>query len=244
MEEKNKKSKKIVIVILVILICLLAAAGAVMYFVGLDNIKAAYYGFKYDDDEISNMLEDNTQKLKDKVAEYSYIVTREPTKEEIEAVESGEIDDEQLSSIIANGVTLEDFRANNYEIIPPEPKPEEPSAEEKSAADAECDRKVSQIVSKMYILRSSFTGSLSSLLSQAYAEVKAGGSKGEVASRYMGMGQTLEAQCDGNVAALMSELTAILTANGRSTELVDSIYATYNSEKQYTKAYYMNLYLK
>ena len=114
-----------------------------------------------------------------------------------------------------------------------------------TAADlqAECDAKVSQIVAKMYILRSSYTGSLAGLAGQAYADYTAGVPKSTIVSNYMGQGYGLEAQCDASVGALMSELTGVLTQYGQPTDLVNTIYAAYESEKQYTKAYYMSLYL-
>ncbi len=283
--KKRKKSKlKIIISIAVILIVLLVIA--VFRIVGLDNIKSVYYGFKYDEQQIDRMREENSRRLEEKVKEHSYIVAREPTEEEMKALQSGEITDEQLSKIISKGLTLEQFRENGYKFSDepepePEPQPEsttpssepvkeepalqqntgeqpleekpseekpseqKPSEEEVKQAelDAECDMLVSQIVAKMYILRSSFTSSLSGLAGQAYADYKAGVSKAEVASKYIGQAAGLESQCDGSVAQLMAELEGILVRYGRSTELVDTIYETYNNEKQYAKAHYMGLYL-
>ena len=277
----TKKSTKLLIAVCIILTILIIASAAVVIFVGFDNIKAMYYGVKYDKEQIDIMIDESATRLDDKVAEYSYIVAREPTTEEMNAVNSGEITEDQLAKIITNGVTLEHFRENNYEIVPyydnstpaeessvdkradysaetevPKPveegsKPaeEQPAGEAnqqpqktQSELDAECDEQVSQIVAKMYILRSSFTSALSGLASQAYVDYQAGGSKSDIVSNYIGQGQSLEAQCDGNVSSLMSELTGVLTKYGRTTELVDTIYETYNNEKQYTKAYCMSLY--
>lgn len=253
---KNKLSrkKKLLIISAVILAVLAIAAAACVYFIGTDNLKSVYYGIKYDDKEIVNMQEKSSERLKKELDKYEGIEAREPTADETKALESGEISEDQLVDIISNGITLDEYRNNNYSVTPPEqqqteeekredaPQEETPQPDT-SAADAECDEAVSRIVAKMYVLRSSYSGSLSSLLSQAYSEYTAGGSKSEIASKYIGMGQALEAQCDGNVNALMSELSGVLTSHGRSTELVDSIYQSYASEKQYTKAYYMSMYL-
>ena len=282
---RKKGRKKAVFLIIIAVLLLIIVSVALL--VGVDNIKAIYVGVKYDKDKINVMIEESAARLDEKLAEYSYIVARAPTKEEMDAVASGEITEDQLSKIIANGVTLEYFRECDYEIKPygnkedkepddsekqdmqkeqsessnsqqsnnaasDKPAESKPSEEKNTESqpektqtelDAECDLQVSQIVAKMYILRSSFTSSLSGLASQAYADYQAGVPKNEIISNYIGQGQSLEAQCDGNVSALMSELSGILTKYGRTTELVDSIYATYNSEKQYTKAYYMNMYL-
>lgn len=253
---KNKQSgkKKLLVVLAVILAVLIIAAAACVYFVGTENIKSVYYGIKYDNEKIADMQKQSSERLKKELDKYNGIETREPTEEETKAVESGEISEEQLVDIISGGITLEEYRSNNYSLTPPEPQPAAEESEpvqapenvpepDNTAADAECDAAVSRIVTKMYILRSSYSGSLSSLLSQAYSEYTSGGSKSEIASKYIGMGQALEAQCDANVNALMNELTGVLTSCGRSTELVDSIYQSYASEKQYTKAYYMSMYL-
>lgn len=257
LKNKMSKKKKVLITVSIVVLLVLVILAICTYFVGMDNLKSVYYGIRYDDNQITNMQEESSERLKTELNKYEGIVAREPTDEEIKAVDSGEITDEQLVEIISHGITLDDFRNNGYSTAPSvegsqepsensEAQEENPSNEQQSDAsslDAECDEAVSRIVAKMYVLRSSYTSSLSSLLGQAYAEYQAGGSKSEIASKYLGMGQALEAECDGNVDALMNELSGILTSYGRSTELVDSIYQSYRGEKQYTKAYYMSMYL-
>ena len=251
-KNKSSRKKKLIIISAVILAVLLILASLCVYFIGADVLKSFYYHMRYDDDEIINLQEESSERLKEELDKYEGVEVREPTEEETKALENGEITTEQLVDIISNGITLEEYRNNNYSVTPPEEASEEnsdnsqveqQSQPDTSSSDTECDEAVSRIVAKMYILRSSYTSSLSSLLSQAYAEYKAGGSKTEIASKYISMGQSLEAQCDGNVSALMNELSGILTSHGRSTELVDSIYQSYANEKQYTRAYYMNMYL-
>ena len=236
---KKKNRKKAVIISAAVFILILIAVAVI--YIGPENFKAAYYGFKYDKNQISNIITESSQRLDETVSAYDYITTREPTKEEMDAVNQGVINEEDLSKIISTGKTLNEYLENPEAVTPAEP--EKPDDSEKARLDAECDAKVSQIVSKMYVLRASFTSALANLASQAQAEHAAGIPLSDLAGKYMGQAQSLEAQCNGNVDALMTELTAILTEYGRSTELVDTIYETYNNEKQYTKAYYMSLYL-
>lgn len=242
-EITKKTSKKKIVLISVIVLILLLILAAVLY-IGPDNLKAAYYGLRYDKAEISNMKDESSQRLEEQVSSYDYIITREPTAEEMEAVNQGVITEDELSKIISSNVTLNDYIENPEVIAPAVPESSvNTENEEQAKLDAECDAKVSQIVSKMYVLRASFTSALANLAGQAKSEHSSGVPLSELAGKYMGQAQSLEAQCDGNVNALMTELTAILTEYGRTTELVDTIYATYNNEKQYTKAYYMSLYL-
>lgn len=302
----KKSTKKKLLISGIILAVLLVVVIVVLYIIGFDNIKAVYYGVKYDKEEIRTMLDDGDRRLKEKISSYDNITAREPTEEEMQSLASGKITTEELAKIIVSGISLDEYLSNDYwknndsedENTNEEDNPgglekpneqtdeaeegievsgEQPAGDRSSGKDstkgspadgvdnntgdssgessagtpeqsaqssqAECDEKVSQIVAKMYILRSSYTGSLSGLASQAYADYQAGVPKATIVSNYMSQGYGLEAQCDANVNALMSELTGILNQYGQSTELVNTIYSAYESEKQYTKAYYMSLYL-
>ena len=52
----------------------------------------------------------------------------------------------------------------------------------------------------------------------------------------------MEAQCDAQVDAIVSELRPLLRESGKDMSLADSILSTYASEKENTKAYYLSQY--
>ena len=117
-KSKRSKKKKLLIMLAVILAVLVIAAAACVYFIGTDNLKSVYYGIKYDDKEIVNLQEKSSERLKKELDKYDGIEAREPTAEETKAVESGEISEDQLVDIISGGITLDEYRNNNYSVTP------------------------------------------------------------------------------------------------------------------------------
>ena len=101
----------------------------------------------------------------------------------------------------------------------------------------------------MYVLKSEYEGSVAAIvesMKSEFAALPAGqrttSAKSSIASRYMGTINSMEAQCDAQVNAIVSELRQVLSANGRDMSLADSILSTYAAEKENTKAYYLSQY--
>ncbi|MEG1999880.1 MAG: hypothetical protein RR053_00605, partial [Evtepia sp.] len=63
--------------------------------------------------------------------------------------------------------------------------------------------------------------------------------KKNVIQAKMGQLGALESQCDGEVAAVVSELRRLLKEAGESTALADQVQSAYAEEKSVRKAYYM-----
>ena len=102
-----------------------------------------------------------------------------------------------------------------------------------------------ELLARIYLLRSSFTGQLNSLVEQAKAEVIASGSKDNIfsiASKYIGMGNNLEAQCDAEMESLLNEIYAELKRTGGDTGMVEDIRTAYKNEKSITKAALIDKY--
>ena len=59
---------------------------------------------------------------------------------------------------------------------------------------------------------------------------------------YVGQINSLEAQCDGEVEAIIAQLTKELKDINADTSIIKSIRKAYNSEKSLKKAYYINQY--
>ncbi len=115
--------------------------------------------------------------------------------------------------------------------------------------DEEYNRKVAELVAQIYVIKSDFMSQLSSFESNiinAYKalpeEQRTTATKARIVSENMGYVAGLEAQCDAQVSAVTSELSAFLISCGKDTSLVNSIQAAYANEKELKKAYYISLY--
>ena len=113
----------------------------------------------------------------------------------------------------------------------------------------EYDEKIASLVAKMYALKAQYTGKVEGVVSSMKAEYAAlpkeqrtASAKSSIASSYLGTISSLEAQCDAQVNAVVSELREVLEKSGSDTSLADSILTAYANEKENTKAYYINKY--
>ena len=111
------------------------------------------------------------------------------------------------------------------------------------------NKKVSELVAKIYVIKANFTSTLSTFESNIIASYKAfpkeqhtTATKAKIVSDNMGYVAGLEAQCDAQVKAVTDELSALMKENGKDTSLVDAINSAYKNEKELKKAYYISLY--
>lgn len=116
-------------------------------------------------------------------------------------------------------------------------------------SEEQYNMRIAELVARMYSIKADFVSQLASFESSVIAQYKAlpaeqrtTATKSRIVSENMNYIMGLEAQCDAQVAAVTSELTAIMTANGKSTALVDQINTAYINEKENKKAYYVSLY--
>lgn len=122
-----------------------------------------------------------------------------------------------------------------------------PASATQPSADA--DKRIAELVTKMYVLKSEYTGAVNGIVADMKAEYsllpkeqRNLSSKQSIAAKYLGTINTMEAQCDAQVNAIVSELRTLLKANGRDEALADAILSTYATEKENTKAYYLSTY--
>lgn len=128
------------------------------------------------------------------------------------------------------------------EVTPVAPQPGKLS-------DDEYNKKVADLVAKVYVIKANFLATLSSFESKVISEYKAlpdeqrtGATKAKIVSDNMSYVAGLEAQCNAQVKAVTDELTALMKENGKDTALVDAINEAYAREKELKKAYYISLY--
>lgn len=105
--------------------------------------------------------------------------------------------------------------------------------------------RLQELLARVYLLRSSFTGQIDGLVEQAKAEVIASGNKDNafaLASKFIGMGNSLEAQCDSQMESLLGEISAELQRTGGDKGIVGEIRSAYENEKSIKKAALLDKY--
>lgn len=124
-----------------------------------------------------------------------------------------------------------------------------PSTGSVQQTQSDADKRIAELVTKMYVLKAEYTGAVEGVVSSMKAdysklpaEQRTKSAKQSIAAGYMSKINAMEAQCDAQVNAIVTELRQILKENGRDMSLADAIVSTYASEKENTKAYYLSTY--
>ena len=114
---------------------------------------------------------------------------------------------------------------------------------------SDVDKRIAELVTKMYVLKTEYTGAVEGVVasmkaeySKLPAEQRTKSAKVSIAESYMGQINAMEAQCDAQVNAVVTELRKLLKENGRDMALADAIVSSYATEKDNTKAYYLSTY--
>ncbi len=261
--------KKALKVVLVILLVLVIAAGIVLY-LHWDNIMALRLGLASSDTDIQQMIEDNQKAISEALKAYPQTNVRDLNEEEKNALAAGEITEEDAVELVLGNKELK--RENGKAVVVDKPAdaaqaeangegaqggenaqqttPDGTAAENPGASSQKTvDTQISELVAKMYVLKSGFSSQLQSLESSVkseYLALPAGErnnvSKLRIASSAYDRALSLEAECDQKVEEVVSQLRTLLKDNQRDTSLADEIMRAYANEKQITKAYYVNLY--
>lgn len=265
--KKKHKGLKITICVLLVLL-----VGAGIFAVRQsNNIKALIYMQKYTPQQRAEKQKENdeaVQRILDSVPEASGI--KSLTEEEEKKLQSGELSESEALEIIMGEPVGSDFVSsaeptggNNT----PSDRPSENSASgtsdsvdsdsagvnSDSAADAvksdnaDDGAQLKKLFARVYLLRSSFTGQLNSLISQAKAELKSPEAEGNavsIANKYYSLGTSLEAECDSQMESLLSQIKAELERTGGDTSVAEQIRSAYQNEKSLTKSALIEKYKK
>ncbi len=111
------------------------------------------------------------------------------------------------------------------------------------------DERIAELVTKMYVLKANYVSQIESIVdlmksefSKLPVEKQTTSSKQSIAGKYMSRINAMEAQCDAQVNAIVTELEQLLKKSGRDNSLAEAIKSTYAAEKDNTKAYYVATY--
>lgn len=190
----------------------------------LENIKGIWYAVKYDKGQIESMISDADTTLKEDLEAVLGHSIREYTEEENELIESG--------------------NATEHEII------EKIVREEiEKSKKADTNDKVSMYITELYNLKGRYIGILDGMVKSAVSEYKAldksqktRSKQLEIGAAYVTKAMALESECDGKVAGIISKIEKELKADGKKTDIVNTINDAYKSEKTLKRAYYLNMF--
>ncbi len=271
-KSRKKKKKTGIIVCSVILAVVVAAAvgGFVLYNNNKGNIEALKYASDYTSDEIQQKIANNNDETRKKVIEITGTEMRDLTEEETEMLETGQITEDEAAALVVGETTLDEILDGTFEAEQSSGNAQEAEQSAESSENAVSDATgenvstssnssgeaasgskpstpqsdVSATVSKIYVLKSEFTSSVESLISQAKADHAAGMSTPDLMRKYSGLAASLESSCDSRMESLLSELDASLDASGGDKSVINEIRSSYENEKSLKKAELLSKYKK
>ncbi len=224
--KKKKKGKGLRIFLIILLLILVVIIGLGIW--QRQNISAALHGLQSSTEDIQQEMEQNEQEMDDAVSDYN-IPDTEVTDEVAEGIVDGTMDVNKV---------VDDLLKNQSSA----------SSGSSSASSASSDPEIQRLITKLYVLRGSYTSRLNGLIGAAKSEYNAlpesqrtDTARRRIVSSKISQGSAMEGACDAQVSAIVSQIRSRLKETGQSTALADQIMSTYQSEKQLRKSYYMSL---
>lgn len=216
------KKKKVVLIILAIIVLCLAAAAVWQW----NNLQALRYAATFSEEELREKLDENEKAISDILNTMPDMDMSKLSQEAADMFNNGELSESDAIAIITGKLTLEEVKAG------------------KTVSETE-NSNLKNLIAKIYVLRSTYTGKLDALVAQAYGEYKAnGGNINPVADKYIAIASNLEGECDLQIESLLSQIKAELDKTGGNQDIISQIRATYKSEKSIKKGELLSKYAK
>lgn len=188
-----------------------------------ENITALKYMLTNSAEETSQMLKENEKVINNIVEKLSDEGISALPEEAVEMMNNGELTEKDAADIISGKTTIDEVKNKKNNT-------------EESQANSEASN-ISNLVAQIYSLRSSFVGKLDSLIAQAKAEWSAGGvNKKDFISKYIGLGTSLEGQCDAQFESIISQIKEELKRTGGDESIISELKKAYKNEKTAKKA--------
>lgn len=253
------KKSRILVVFIIIVIAIIA--GVVWW--QFDNIRTAYYSFKYDNSSIGDMIDKQNEDVDKYLQSHGDYNVRQSTESEQKLHGESLITDDEFVDILTGKTTVgemfgtevslddgKNFVNSSGDKLTNEDlknAKEENVCDETSEPTDDTSEEASECIARMYVLKSTFESKLSSLYNEARQtywamtdEQKKNG-KSEMIKKFYSRATALESECDAQVDAILAELDVALTGSGDDKSIIDKIRQSYNEEKRLKKAYYINL---
>lgn len=216
---------------MMLIVCeaLLIVVGAVVI-TQRENIQAVYEGVTTSQIVLKEEIIHTQKKVEEALECYELKDIGQLTREEEEKVKKGERSEGQEQEVMASA------KVQGQATV------KEPSKEEREKAI------VKHYTAQMYALQSKYVGLLGGLESRGIQALKAIPSEERSVQKMVGVGMSfvqeglsLEQQCDGEVAAIFSNLKRELKDIGADDSIVEVMSEAYDTEKRLKKAYYFSL---
>ena len=215
----NFKKRYIFIPLALILIFSISALAYLQW----ENITALKYMLTNSAEETSQMLKENEKVINNIVEKLSDEGISALPEEAVEMMNNGELTEKDAADIISGKTTIDEVKNKKNNT-------------DESQANTEASN-ISNLVAQIYSLRSSFVGKLDSLIAQAKAEWSAGGvNKKDFISKYIGLGTSLEGQCDAQFESIISQIKEELKRTGGDESIISELKKAYKNEKTAKKA--------
>ena len=188
-----------------------------------ENITALKYMLTNSAEETTQMLKENEKVINNIVEKLSDEGISALPEEAVEMMNNGELTEKDAADIISGKTTIDEVKNKKNNT-------------DESQANSEPSN-ISNLVAQIYSLRSSFVGKLDSLIAQAKAEWSAGGvNKKDFISKYIGLGTSLEGQCDAQFESIISQIKEELKRTGGDESIISELKKAYKNEKTAKKA--------
>lgn len=188
-----------------------------------ENITALKYMLTNSAEETTQMLKENEKVINNIVEKLSDKGISALPEDAVEMMNNGELTEKDAADIISGKTTIDEVKNKKNNT-------------DESQANTEASN-ISNLVAQIYSLRSSFVGKLDSLIAQAKAEWSAGGvNKKDFISKYIGLGTSLEGQCDAQFESIISQIKEELKRTGGDESIISELKKAYKNEKTAKKA--------
>lgn len=210
-----------------------------------NNISAALNFLRFSQEELEEKLTENDQAIKDAMEEIPNVTIRDVTQQEKDALKQGTLTQEELvQNLIQNDPKTEAEKPPPADSSKPDSTP--PPQPQESKEQSGYEKRLNELIAKVYVLREEFLIKLDNLQAAATADYKAvpadqrttKGIAGLV-SGYLAKGLDMEKECDAQIEQIVIEMEQLLQENGGDVNIAQTVYDTYVEEKSLKKAWYM-----
>ncbi len=231
-------------IVSIVLLVILLLFGWFIY-QNWNTIDAFIHSLSTTVEETEKELEENKKKLQEFIDEDDDIVVRDLTKEEAEALNSGDLSEEDVI-VILTGKDPKDKPKPEPQTSSKPVKPNTTPKPEETPAD-----NISQLIAKLYIQKSQYLNKLDDIEASARYDFenwqgKWPGTqkvKETILNKYLPTVANWEKECDTTVYGLLEEIRAEIKKMGKDESIVDTIKMSYLEEKKLKKAYFINRYM-
>lgn len=208
-----------------LILSVIAILIAVLIFWQWGNIKAVFLSLVYSSEQIETIVAEKEEKANEVLKETTSTEFRPLTEEEAAKLQDGSLTKEEALNIIKGETDQKNDTSDNGEI--------------------------DNIISEIYLLRSSYVSELASLENEAMRAAGAMPKKDRTASKklsfvnyFVSKAVALEDKCDSQMENILSRLKVVLKKQGKGTALISEIRESYASQKMAKKTQLLNKYSK